>query len=265
MQRSRPKSSFEKFDPAPIQIGTMLRQVPSTRSALTQFHDLDTSQIKATTQLPECFKPVSQKPGEQGIKRAVAIKMSLLSLGQAIAYKSIITTRCRCDFHVHRWDKARETMTKNIRDADVAFIQALAEVLRENDLTEVKVKREYGEDDSLDVRVSRQQPQQVMAAAVAAPVAAAPAAAAPAASADPASDPGAVTSPMVGTIYLAAEPGAPAFVSVGTVVAEGDTLLIVEAMKTMNHIPAPRAGKVTRILVDDGSAVEFGSPLVILE
>lgn len=160
-------------------------------------------------------------------------------------------------------------MTKNTRDADVAFIQALAEVLRENDLTEVKVKREYGEDDSLDVRVSRQQPQQVMAAAVAAPVAAAPIAAAPAAastaSADPASDPGAVTSPMVGTIYLAAEPGAPAFVSVGTVVAEGDTLLIVEAMKTMNHIPAPRAGKVTRILVDDGSAVEFGSPLVILE
>jgi acetyl-CoA carboxylase biotin carboxyl carrier protein len=165
-------------------------------------------------------------------------------------------------------------MTKNTRDADVAFIQALAEVLRENDLTEVKVKREYGEDDSLDVRVSRQQPQQVMAAAVAAPVAAAPIAAAPiaaapaaasAASADPASDPGAVTSPMVGTIYLAAEPDAPAFVSVGTVVAEGDTLLIVEAMKTMNHIPAPRAGKVTRILVDDGSAVEFGSPLVILE
>ena len=156
-------------------------------------------------------------------------------------------------------------MTQNTRDADVAFIQALAEVLRENDLTEVKVKREYGEDDSLDVRVSRQQPQQVMAAAVAAPVAAAPIAAASAASADPASDPGAVTSPMVGTIYLAAEPGAPAFVSVGTVVAEGDTLLIVEAMKTMNHIPAPRAGKVTRILVDDGSAVEFGSPLVILE
>lgn len=160
-------------------------------------------------------------------------------------------------------------MTQNTRDADVAFIQALAEVLRENDLTEVKVKREYGEDDSLDVRVSRQQPQQVMAAAVAAPVAAAPISAAPAAasaaSADPASDPGAVTSPMVGTIYLAAEPGAPAFVSVGTVVAEGDTLLIVEAMKTMNHIPAPRAGKVTRILVDDGSAVEFGSPLVILE
>lgn len=164
-------------------------------------------------------------------------------------------------------------MTKNTRDADVAFIQALAEVLRENDLTEVKVKREYGEDDSLDVRVSRQQPQQVVAqaaapVAVAAPAAAQPAAAAaPAAapSADPASDPGAVTSPMVGTVYMQAEPGAPAFVSVGATVAEGDTLLIVEAMKTMNHIPAPRAGKVTRILVDDGAAVEFGSPLVILE
>lgn len=161
-------------------------------------------------------------------------------------------------------------MTKNTRDADVAFIQALAEVLRENDLTEVKVKREYGEDDSLDVRVSRQQPQQVVthAPVAAAPVAALPAAAAPAAVAaapDPAADPGAVTSPMVGTVYMQTEPGAPAFITVGATVAEGDTLLIVEAMKTMNHIPAPRAGKVTRILVDDGAAVEFGSPLVILE
>ena len=156
-------------------------------------------------------------------------------------------------------------MTQNTRDADVAFIQALAEVLRENDLTEVKVKREYGEDDSLDVRVSRQQPQQVMAAAVAAPVAAAPIAAASAASADPASDPGAVTSPMVGTIYLAAEPGAPAFVSVGTVVAEGDTLLIVEAMKTMNHIPSTSDGEVKKILVNDGQPVEFGQALVILK
>ena len=171
---------------------------------------------------------------------------------------------------MRRLDKAREIMTKNTRDADVAFIQALAEVLRENDLTEVKVKREYGEDDKLDVRVSRQPPQAIMTQVAAPPasVAAAPSAAAPvtaAASADPASDPGAVTSPMVGTVYLQAEPDSPAFVSVGTVVAEGDTLLIVEAMKTMNHIPAPRAGKVTHILVDDGAAVEFGSPLVILQ
>jgi acetyl-CoA carboxylase biotin carboxyl carrier protein len=70
---------------------------------------------------------------------------------------------------------------------------------------------------------------------------------------------------MVGTVYLQAEPGAPAFVSVGAQVAEGDTLLIVEAMKTMNHIPAPASGTIKRILVGDGDAVEFGSPLVILE
>jgi acetyl-CoA carboxylase biotin carboxyl carrier protein len=70
---------------------------------------------------------------------------------------------------------------------------------------------------------------------------------------------------MVGTIYLQPEPGAPAFVSVGTQVAEGDTLLIIEAMKTMNHIPAPRAGTVKRILVEDGGAVEYGSPLLIIE
>ena len=169
-------------------------------------------------------------------------------------------------------------MTKNTHDGDVAFIRALAELLNENDLTELQVKREYGEDDSLNVRVSRKPPQQVIAgpAQMAAPAPApalAPAAAqaqaapAPAAddSADPASHPGAVTSPMVGTVYMQAEPGAPAFISVGTSVAEGDTLLIVEAMKTMNHIPAPRAGTVRRILVGDGDAVEFGAPLVILE
>ena len=83
--------------------------------------------------------------------------------------------------------------------------------------------------------------------------------------ADPASHPGAVTSPMVGTVYMQAEPGAPAFISVGAQVSEGDTLLIVEAMKTMNHIPAPQAGTIKRILVGDGDAVEFGAPLVIIE
>ena len=165
-------------------------------------------------------------------------------------------------------------MTKSNHDADVAFIQALAELLRENDLTELQVKREYGEDDSLNVRVSRMAPQQVVTQVSSAPAsaahaaAAAPAAApAPAAQAadDPASHPGAVTSPMVGTIYMQAEPGAAPFISVGAQVAEGDTLLIVEAMKTMNHIPAPRAGTVKRILVEDGGAVEYGAPLVILE
>ena len=163
-------------------------------------------------------------------------------------------------------------MTKNTHDSDVAFIRALAELLNENDLTELQVKRDYAEDDSLNVRVSRKPPQQIMAAPQqmhAAPAAmAAPAqAAAPAAdgSADPADHPGAVTSPMVGTVYMQAEPSAPPFIAVGTSVAEGDTLLIVEAMKTMNHIPAPRAGTIKRIIVGDGDAVEFGAPLVIIE
>ncbi|QFT99328.1 Biotin carboxyl carrier protein of acetyl-CoA carboxylase [Roseovarius sp. THAF8] len=164
--------------------------------------------------------------------------------------------------------------SKTNHDADVAFIKALAEVLNDNDLTELEVKREYGDDDTLNVRVSRKQKvvQQMSApgpapAAPAAPSApaAAPASEAPAPSEDPASHPGAVTSPMVGTIYMQAEPGAPAFVAVGQQVAEGDTLLIVEAMKTMNHIPAPRAGTVKRILVEDGAAVEYGAPLMIIE
>ena len=165
-------------------------------------------------------------------------------------------------------------MTKNNRDQDVEFIKALAELLRENDLNELEVSREYGEDDSLNVRVAR---GGVVAAPVmaAAPVAAAPApvpaaaptaATAPAApSDDPASHPGAVPSPMVGTVYMQAEPGAPAFISVGASISEGDTLLIVEAMKTMNHIPAPKSGTIKRILVEDGAAVEFGTPLVIIE
>ena len=163
-------------------------------------------------------------------------------------------------------------MTNKSHEADVAFIQALAELLRENDLTELQVKRAYAEDNSLNVRVSRANPQMMAApvhlAAAAAPAQiAAPAVAATAAPAsdDPASHPGAVTSPMVGTIYMQAEPGTPAFVTVGAQVSEGDTLLIVEAMKTMNHIPAPRSGKVTRIMVEDGSTVEFGAPLVIIE
>lgn len=162
-------------------------------------------------------------------------------------------------------------MTKKNHDADVAFIQALAELLRENDLTELQVKRDYGADDSLNVRVSRQQPQQVVTTMQAPSVSAAmpmPAAGAPVptvASQDPAELPGAVASPMVGTVYMQAEPGAAPFITVGAHVAEGDTLLIVEAMKTMNHIPAPRAGTVKRIVVEDGAAVEFGTPLVILE
>ncbi len=104
-----------------------------------------------------------------------------------------------------------------------------------------------------------------MQAYAAAPVAAAPVAAAVLVSDDPAQHPGAVTSPMVGTCYLSAEPGAAAFVNVGSTVTEGQTVLIIEAMKTMNHIPAPRAGTVKRILVTDGHPVEYGAPLMIIE
>lgn len=162
-------------------------------------------------------------------------------------------------------------MTKHNHEADVAFIQALAELLNANELTELAVKREYGEDDSLEVRVVKQAtivqaaPVTVAAPTPAATAAAAAPAAAPAAPEDPAQHPGAVTSPMVGTVYLAAEPGATPFVAVGATVTEGQTLLIIEAMKTMNHIPAPRAGTVKRVLVEDGTPVEYGAPLMIVE
>ena len=165
-------------------------------------------------------------------------------------------------------------MTKNNRDKDVQFIEALAVLLREHDLNEVEVNREFGQDDSLTVRVARG--GQVAAAPISNPViAAAPIQgvtpvsdtnqASDASSDDPANHPGAVTSPMVGTVYMQPEPGAPAFISVGASISEGDTLLIVEAMKTMNQIPAPKSGIVKRILVEDGAAVEFGSPLAIIE
>lgn len=165
-------------------------------------------------------------------------------------------------------------MSKKIQSEDVAFIRALAELLTENDLTELEVTRETGEDESLNVRVSRKATieQTMTVAAPAAPVAApatspAPAPSAPAAedNSDPVALQGAVTSPMVGTAYLSPEPGAAAFVSVGDQVSEGQTLLIVEAMKTLNQIPAPHSGTVKRILVEDAAPVEFGAPLMIVE
>jgi len=161
-------------------------------------------------------------------------------------------------------------MSKHTPDADVAFISALAELLNKNDLTELSVKREYGEDDSLEVRVVKQ--ANIVTTVVAGPqplmaLASNPAAmaATPAASEDPAQHPGAVTSPMVGTCYLSAEPGATPFATVGATVTVGQTVLIIEAMKTMNHIPAPKAGVVKRILVEDGTPVEYGAPLMIIE
>ena len=156
--------------------------------------------------------------------------------------------------------------------SDVSFIRALAELLRANDLNELEVKREYGDNDRLNVRVSRG--GVVMAPAPAAPqVSAAPSApAAPstptpqaASGGDPAAHPGAVASPMVGNVYLQGEPGSAPFVAVGQKVKVGDTLLIIEAMKTMNQIPAPHAGVVKRIVVEDGAPVEYGAPLMIIE
>ena len=165
-------------------------------------------------------------------------------------------------------------MTKRSHEDDVEFIKALAELLSENDLSELQVKRDYTDEGSLNVRVSRITPNAI-AAPIAMPAAAPAAMPAPAASAaaaapaaendDPAPLPGAVTSPMVGTVYLAPEPGATNFVKVGDTVDEGQTLLIVEAMKTMNQIPSPTSGTVKRILIEDGAPVEFGAPLMVIE
>ncbi|WP_306028539.1 acetyl-CoA carboxylase biotin carboxyl carrier protein [Stappia sp. MMSF_3263] len=143
---------------------------------------------------------------------------------------------------------------------DQDLIRQLAALLDETNLTEIELER-----DDFRVRVARQitveAPVSVARAAPAAP--AAPASAP--APADPAGHPGAVPSPMVGTAYRAAEPGARNFVEVGDTVNAGDTLVIVEAMKTMNQIPSPRSGRVTAILVEDGQPVEYGEPLVVLE
>ncbi len=160
-------------------------------------------------------------------------------------------------------------MTKKSHDADVAFIKALAELLRENDLSELQVKRNYAEEGCLNVRVGRMSsvaaPVAVQGAAPA-PFQAAPAAPSLAAeSTDPAAHPGAVSSPMVGTVYLSPEPDSDPFVKIGDKITEGQTLLIIEAMKTMNQIPAPKSGTVKRLLVEDGAPVEFGAPLMIVE
>jgi acetyl-CoA carboxylase biotin carboxyl carrier protein len=147
--------------------------------------------------------------------------------------------------------------------SDGALIRELALLLDETSLTEIEIERA-----GLRVRVARN----VSIAAsvpVAAPVAAAPAPLPATAVAAPAADmakhPGAVPSPMVGTAYWASEPGAKPFIEVGSKVSVGQTLLIIEAMKTMNQIPSPRAGTVTQILIEDGQPVEFGEPLVIIE
>ncbi len=143
-----------------------------------------------------------------------------------------------------------------------AAIRELAKILRETDLTEI----ELVEGDSR-IRVARQITVQAMAQVAAAPMAAAaPAAALPAPAPEAEGPhPGAVNSPMVGVAYLSPEPGSAPFVTLGSRVAQGQTLLLIEAMKTFNQIRAPRAGTVTRILVESGSPVEYGEPLMVIE
>ena len=146
---------------------------------------------------------------------------------------------------------------KSIVDHDL--IHELTKLLDETGLTEIEI-----EQDGRRVRVARG--VTVAPAAVRVEVASPQAAAETAAKViDPTKHPGVVISPMVGTAYAAAEPGAKPFIDVGNTVKAGDTLLIVEAMKTMNQIPAPRAGTVIQILFEDGQPVEFGEPLVIIE
>lgn len=162
-----------------------------------------------------------------------------------------------------------------ISQIDQDLIRTIAELVNEANLAEIEL-----EQDDFRIRVTRTLPAKevVHVGAPAGYAAPAPAPAAPAAAAAPAStpaaapaaedlasNPGTLTSPMVGTAYMAPEPGAKPFVEVGTKVAEGQTVLIIEAMKTMNQIPAHKAGTVTRILVDDASPVEYGEPLLVIE
>jgi acetyl-CoA carboxylase biotin carboxyl carrier protein len=141
-----------------------------------------------------------------------------------------------------------------------ALIRELALLLDETSLTEIEIERA-----GLRVRVARNISIAASTPPNIQPAASAPAAAVPLEVADVAKHPGVVPSPMVGTAYWASEPGAKPFIEVGARVSVGQTLLIIEAMKTMNQIPSPHAGTVTQILVEDGHPVEFGEPLVIIE
>ena len=154
-------------------------------------------------------------------------------------------------------NKSADNSAANLKSDDSALIRELALLLDETSLTEIEIERA-----GLRVRVAR---NITVSAAMPASFQPAAAAVAPAAGADLAKHPGVVPSPMVGTAYWAPEPGAKPFIEVGTKVSAGQTLLIIEAMKTMNQIPSPRAGTVTQILVEDGQPVEFGEPLVIIE
>jgi len=149
--------------------------------------------------------------------------------------------------------------TKKDSSIDQDLIRELAKLLDETNLTEIEIERA-----GLRVRVGRA--ASVTHVAPPPVIAVGPSAAAAAATpSDLSKHPGVVTSPMVGTAYMGAAPGAKPFIDVGQKVSAGDTLLIIEAMKTMNQIPAPRAGTVTKILIEDAQPVEYGEPLVIIE
>src|SRR6185369_11445006 len=148
---------------------------------------------------------------------------------------------------------------EDVRDPlEGKMIRDLAAILEETGLSEIEIEKA-----GLRLRVARQ----VHVAAVhhAAPTVAAASAPVAAKKSDVSSHPGLVSSPMVGTAYAAPSPGAPPFVKIGDMVTEGQTLLIIEAMKTMNQIPAPRTGRITQIIISDGQPVEFGEPLMIIE
>ena len=159
-----------------------------------------------------------------------------------------------------------DNTTAKISSEDSALIRELALLLDETSLTEIEIERA-----GLRVRVARNisiaasMPASFQPGLTGASAAASASATAGAAAADLANHPGVVPSPMVGTAYWAPEPGAKPFIEVGARVTAGQTLLIIEAMKTMNQIPAPRAGSVVQILFEDGQPVEFGQPLVIIE
>ena len=157
-------------------------------------------------------------------------------------------------------DKDRGKDQRAASGPEQQLIRELADLLNETGLTEIEIEKS-----GLKIRVART--VSIQSAVAAAPVAAPGPAPAPAKAAvsDPAKHPGVVKSPMVGTAYRSPEPSAPTFIEIGSRVSQGDTLLIIEAMKTMNQIPAPHSGKVTSILFENGQPVEFGEPLVIIE
>jgi acetyl-CoA carboxylase biotin carboxyl carrier protein len=153
-------------------------------------------------------------------------------------------------------DKVARTMTQ----IDSERVRQLAEILNDTGLTEIEY--EVG---GLRVRVARAAHHVVHAPVMPAGVAAAPMAQAQPPAVEPAAHPGAVKAPMVGVAYLTPEPGAPPFIKVGDQVTEGQTVVLIEAMKTFNPVKAPRAGRVTRILIENGAPVEYGEPLAIIE